>query len=93
MITTVSGLQQARACWLSKGMDSRLFDVAVTALNAATTNVDVKLGLPSPTYFLEPVGGADPKDSGVWRIYANGEPMLEYKLREISADAEVAILP
>ncbi len=93
MITTVSGLQQARARWLSKGKDPRLFDHAVTALNGAATNVDVRMLLTSPTYSLKNVGAADPEDIDIWRIYAEGEPMLDYRLRELNSDADVAVLP
>ncbi len=93
MITSVAGLQKARSRWLRAGQDPKLFDTAVTVLDCATTNVAVVKALTSPTFSVRTAEGAGARQAEVWRIYANGELMLDYQLREEAADADVTVIP
>jgi hypothetical protein len=80
MITSVAGLQKARSRWLGAGKDPKLFDTAVTALDCATTNIDVVKALPSPTFSvrtMRTMKGAGVQHPETWRIYANGELLLD----------------
>jgi hypothetical protein len=93
MITSVAGLQQARSRWLNAGRDPKLFDTVITALEVATTNIDVRKCLPSPTFAVKPTKRSATGDAETWQIDANGELMPHYRLREESADADVTVLP
>jgi len=89
MITSLVGLQRARARWLGAGRDPELFDLAVNVLECATTNLDVRQALSPPTYCISNRGGTDSGRNDVWGIYANGELMLEYRLLEVSYSTDV----
>jgi hypothetical protein len=91
MITSVGGLKWARDRWLSAGRDPSLFDIAINVLHAATTNIDVLRALPAPPFTVRTVHGADDHPE-LWRIYANGDAMLDYELREAAADADVTVM-
>ena len=92
MITSVSGLQKARARWLSAGKDPKLFDTAVSALDSATTNVDVIRLLPPPTFSVRAINGSTATQADVWQIFVNGDLMLGYELQEASSDADVTVI-
>jgi len=92
MITSVSGLQKARARWLSAGKDPKLFDTAVSVLHSATANSDVVKSLPSPAFSVRTVKGTGATQADVWQIYVNGDFMLGYELREASSDADVTVI-
>jgi hypothetical protein len=93
MIITVAELRKASERWQSAGKDPKLFDTAINALNSATTNVDVWTALRSPTFSVKMPDDAGAIQPGIWRIYVNGDRMLDYQLQEGPADADVTIIP
>ena len=92
MITTIPTLKRARDRWLGAGRDPRLLDDAISALDSAVTNVDAIRTL-GPRYAVKNLGSTRGERPGIYGIYADGELMLKYELRENPADADIEILP
>jgi hypothetical protein len=93
VITTINTLKAARDRWLGAGHDPDLLNDAVCALDAATANTDVVQLLIGPRFAVRNLGTDNRQRAGIYGIFADGELMLKYELRENHSDADVAILP
>jgi len=91
MITTIDALREARDRWLGAGGDPQLLNMAVTALDSATTNTDV-FKLRAARYVIRNLQGAGGDHTQAYGIYADGALLLKYELTEVPPDADVEIL-
>lgn len=92
MITTVNTLRGAVDRWLRAGGNPDLANNAVAALDGAFTNTDVVNSL-GRQYVIRSLGDANGDQTYVYGIYADGELLLKYKLKETPTDADVEVLP
>jgi len=89
LITTAATLERARVRWKMLRPGDRAFHLAVSVLDAAICQSDVVFALNLPNFFVKRLNG----NPDVYEILTNNEVILGYRLIELSADAEVEILP
>jgi hypothetical protein len=92
MITTPAALDLARRRWIDPGGDADAFDTVIIALDAATCHADVRILLTNPPYTVVNSGFTNPNRRDVFTIRVSGQFMLEYTLKEVPPDADVAIV-
>ena len=91
MITTIQTLAQARIRWQHVSGDMAAFDKVATVLDGAICHSDVKSLLNIPEYSVVSAGMTNPDRHHVWIVRVRGLVMLEYTLKEVGPDADVAI--